>query len=356
MGITPKDIAAQRAMIERGEEKRKRLRDKFASAALTGLLSNIPRYQLGVIAVQAYDIADEMLRERLRHGVAAKQLKDAEDFVAIREQFLAWQKEQSVGVTEMDSVADRKSVATPRACASSCSQPFDSAPTTHDTPPQSRAGKNVAKTVQEVSKCTERENDHDAAPDARARDADRVRTDKATTRPGNGTGNTPSEAEIDALEFVVEEGRIGNYGILRSWLIRLRPEWESQSYEESDEKRVNATMNRNATHDEGSVRSEGTVGERLVERLSITQAMLADNETLQAENARLREAIRSLADQDGTLSVQGGNVTVTMDATLTDEEREAVAWAARAAADPTPVAWYAPQIAATLRGLLERTK
>ena len=139
MGITKADLDAQRAMLERGEEKRKadwqkaereRLRDTFAAAALTGLLSNIPRYQLGVIAVQAYDIADEMLRERLRHGVAAKQLKDAEDFVAIREQFLAWQKEQSVGVTEMDSVADRKSVATPRACARSCSQPFNSAPTT----------------------------------------------------------------------------------------------------------------------------------------------------------------------------------------------------------------------------------
>ena len=37
-------------------------------------------------------------------------------------------------------------------------------------------------------------------------------------------------------------------------------------------------------------------------------------------------------------------------------EREALEWAAKAAADPTPVAWYAPQIAATLRGLLERTK
>ena len=40
--------------------------------------------------------------------------------------------------------------------------------------------------------------------------------------------------------------------------------------------------------------------------------------------------------------------------TLTAAEREAVEWAAKAAADPTPVAWYAPQIAATLRGLLER--
>ena len=265
MGITSNDIAAQRAMLERGEEKRKaarqaeereRLRDTFAAAALTGLLSNIPRYQLGVIAGQAYEIADEMIAER------------------------------------------------------------------------SRTGKNVAETVQEVSECTERENDHDAAPDARARDADRVRTDKATTRPGNGTGNTPSKAEIDALEYVVEEGRtasIDDYGILRSWLIRLRPEWESQSYEEVDEKRTNTTMNRDATHDECSARGEGTetVGQRLVERLSITQEML-DNETLQAEIARLREAIRRLADQDATLSVQGGSVTVTMDATLTDAERQAI--------------------------------
>jgi len=42
------------------------------------------------------------------------------------------------------------------------------------------------------------------------------------------------------------------------------------------------------------------------------------------EIARLREAIRRLADQDATLSVQDGNVTVTMDVTLTDEERQAI--------------------------------
>ena len=42
------------------------------------------------------------------------------------------------------------------------------------------------------------------------------------------------------------------------------------------------------------------------------------------EIARLRLAICRLADQDATLSVQGGNVTVTLDATLTDAEREAI--------------------------------
>jgi hypothetical protein len=38
-----------------------------------------------------------------------------------------------------------------------------------------------------------------------------------------------SQAETDALEYVVEKGRIASnidYGVLRSLLIRLRPEWE----------------------------------------------------------------------------------------------------------------------------------
>jgi hypothetical protein len=63
------------------------------------------------------------------------------------------------------------------------------------------------------------------------------------------------------------------------------------------------------------------------------------------EIERLRKAIRRLADQDATLSVQGGNVTVTLDATLTDEEREAFAVA---------IVGSLPGRAATLRSLLER--
>ena len=69
------------------------------------------------------------------------------------------------------------------------------------------------------------------------------------------------------------------------------------------------------------------------------------------EILRLREAIRRLADQDATLSVQDGNVTVTIDATLTDEEREAIY---RAEARLRTA--YVPddETAATLRSLLER--
>jgi len=77
MGITPNDIAAQRAMIERGEEKRKaewklaereRLRDTFAAAALKGLLAGPgdKDFSMDYWARHAYGAADAMLRERDR--------------------------------------------------------------------------------------------------------------------------------------------------------------------------------------------------------------------------------------------------------------------------------------------------
>ena len=72
------------------------------------------------------------------------------------------------------------------------------------------------------------------------------------------------------------------------------------------------------------------------------------------EIARLRLAVCRLAEQDATLSVQGGNVTVTLDATLTDAERQAIARA-------VDIFEVHPRLAdegkaATLRGLLGRTK
>ena len=78
----------------------------------------------------------------------------------------------------------------------------------------------------------------------------------------------------------------------------------------------------------------------------------------EAEIAELREAIRRIADQDATLSVCDGNVTVTLDATLTDEEREAIK---RAAAEFSSLSYEHlssadSHIAATLRSLLERLK
>jgi hypothetical protein len=83
-------------------------------------------------------------------------------------------------------------------------------------------------------------------------------------------------------------------------------------------------------------------------------------ERLQAEIERLRLAIRRLAEQDATLSVCDGAVTVTIDITLTDAEREAVERGIGSldgvedlSADATAMEAKA---VATLRGLLERTK
>lgn len=105
-----------------------------------------------------------------------------------------------------------------------------------------------------------------------------------------------------------------------------------------------------------------------VPRLEVEQAA-AELLRLRAENARLkisdafycteaaslREAIRRLADQDATLSVQGGNVTVTMDATLTEEERQAVEDAIKAVSESLDLMnGEDSRTTATLRKLLER--
>jgi len=75
---------------------------------------------------------------------------------------------------------------------------------------------------------------------------------------------------------------------------------------------------------------------------------------LRAENERLREAIRHLADQDATLSVCDGAVTVTMDATLTADERRAIDWAATMLEHGSLPKSVHRTDAETLRSLLER--
>jgi hypothetical protein len=75
-----------------------------------------------------------------------------------------------------------------------------------------------------------------------------------------------------------------------------------------------------------------------------------------AEIESLRLAIRRLAEQDATMSSCDGAVTVTLDATLTDEEREAVE---KAIGRELDAEWYGgkePDRVVALRGLLERTK
>jgi hypothetical protein len=52
--------------------------------------------------------------------------------------------------------------------------------------------------------------------------------DSAAMSPASAGSHGLSEAEIDAMEYVVVEGRIASkqdYGILRALLVRLRPVW-----------------------------------------------------------------------------------------------------------------------------------
>jgi len=76
------------------------------------------------------------------------------------------------------------------------------------------------------------------------------------------------------------------------------------------------------------------------------------------EIERLRLAIRRFAEHDATLSVRGGSVTVTVDATLTVEEREAVEQAIGWIESPSVEDEAMPEdylpITDTLRSLLAR--
>jgi len=80
-----------------------------------------------------------------------------------------------------------------------------------------------------------------------------------------------------------------------------------------------------------------------------------------AEIARLRLAIRRLAEQDATLSLlckRDGSqvVTVTMDATLTDAERKAIEGAIDCCEDITYGGAANQEAADVLKALLKRTK
>ena len=79
-------------------------------------------------------------------------------------------------------------------------------------------------------------------------------------------------------------------------------------------------------------------------------------EAMAAEIEQLRLAIRKLAEQDATLSACEGKVTVDIDFTLTDEEREAIEWFAEVRKPLTRLtqSHNRERYKATLRGLLEK--
>jgi len=212
-------------------------RDTFAAAALTGLLSHsiAPEQAMSQYIRIAVAYADAMLRERERTNHDA--------------------------VPDAIARTDPSESSVPRGNGGGCGgtdkpvtlPAMGTGNTTLDGAPAVEAGAGKPQISHPQAGNTQ------TAPPC-------VETDGP---PSQGEGlNIPdsrtrlSEAEIDALEYVVEEGRIASmddYGILRSWLIRLRPEWEHQSYEKSDEKRMNTNTNRDTTPGQDSVQGKGTL-------------------------------------------------------------------------------------------------
>ena len=97
-------------------------------------------------------------------------------------------------------------------------------------------------------------------------------------------------------------------------------------------------------------------------RAVIAEGVAEWRESLEAEKqasarvAELEQAIRRLAEQDATLSVCDGNVTVTIDAALTDAERKALRCAAATCRGVGHAvrSWPENQWADTIDALLER--
>ena len=217
---------------------------------------------------------------------------------------------------------------------------------------------------------------HDAAPAAKAmqsRDCSGVLS---------GTGDTPSEAEIDALEFVVVMGRVANgwdKDILRQWLMRLRPEFYSpeaikegesdrpQPIKEGESDRsqpigspakTNPTQPRNGTPAEGSVPGEGSVPDSRSENEPVAWAVM-QNDWYHDAHLDYYKAVKLATAANVAGAKNPWNVVplyrhppcqdlLQKNFTLTDEEREAVEWYAGYGRDGLH--------ADTLRKLLERTK
>jgi hypothetical protein len=375
-----------------GPSERERLRDTFAAAALTGLLADDgdrTEHATPNFTARAYEWADAMLRERERtnHDAVPEAIARTDSASC------GW---RGCGGTD-------KPVTLPAVGTGNTT--LDGAPAAEAGAGKPQISHPQAGNTQTAPPCVETDGPPSKGEGLHISDS-RTRL---------------SEAEIDALEYVVEEGRIASmddYGILRSLLVRVRPEWEtadsvsSFAKPETDSPHpVEPTPPTHATPGEGKVQGEGTVApaawlavaadgsessavymlkeqaeaaarewgwfvaplyalpvlraedEIAIEaawgRTGLTPTWPADEtgcgvkyaNAMADEIMRLRAAIRRLADQDATLSVQGGNVTVTIDAKLTSEEREAVTYFSDYGETPGEL-----RRASTLRSLLERLK
>ena len=155
-----------------------------------------------------------------------------------------------------------------------------------------------------------------------------------------------SEAEIDALEYVVVEGRIacmGDYGILRSLLVRLRPEWET-NHDAVPAARV-STTDENLLHAASELGNPGAAS-RQGEVTGNTQepaawiAFATDGSESSAVYM-MREQAQAAADNWGWSIAP---LYAAQQPTFTRKELEAIGWAA----------WVLPSVRGTLEGILKR--
>ena len=160
-----------------------------------------------------------------------------------------------------------------------------------------------------------------------------------------------SKVEIDALQHVVEDGKLvdlGDYGRLRSLLVRLRPKWEEEGEDAPPP---------HATPPQGSVQGEDSVPDSRSENEPVAWLIRG----VLYDSGCEYEYVTNFKENSEAAAAQGGRVVPLYrqpQPTLTDAEREAVEWAAanaQEAVDKQLMGWRADaEMAATLRQLLER--
>jgi hypothetical protein len=306
-------------------------RDTFAAAALTGLLldGNEAQVPASHIAECAYKLADAMLRER---GAAVRDNCVSGNNPEIgcqhptgnAQEPMAWAVvrwfDNAISLFCFEKVAAEKYASQARGdtCYRHDVIPLYRAPQPTLTYEERQAVLHYATEFKGPNAAILRKllgrTSHDAAPEAIATN------DGGTPKDADGTGNT-QEPVAWAIQFAGED-------------IDVRSVFSDME-----------SACRHVANYAGKNQIVPLYRSPDAERLANAR-LSAANVALIAERDSLRSAIRRLADQDATLSVQSGNVTVTLDATLTDEEREAVE---DAVAELTP-----GPIAATLRSLLAR--
>lgn len=165
-------------------------RDSFAAAALTGLLAapTDKDRSWDYWARLAYEAADAMLARRTKNGTGSG--------------------------FEVGPDPDSRTWETHPA-----NQPAPPCVETDGFSPGSRTG--------QINRTPERESPRRECEESSLRDVPQPDNGRAA----GGPEHHISKAEIDALQHVVEDGRIVGmsvYGRLRSLLVRLRPEWECE--------------------------------------------------------------------------------------------------------------------------------